>query len=167
MLKQKLILIGMILVSFLFSRPAFAQKFLERQGRWTIGGGLGITEDPNLYGLAANVNYYITDEISVAPLLQFEFKDENHIFGVAGMVKYNAILSGSNVVRPYGQVGIGFAQFKHEDLFDGDQKTTFLFPVGGGMEFKLNENLSLDGSLLVNLSEEIFVGIFVGVNYLF
>lgn len=167
MRKQKLILVGMGLAALLFSRPVFAQKFLERQGHWTVGGGLGITEDPTLYGIQANVNYYITDEISVSPLLQYAFKDKNHIFGVAGMVKYNAVLSGSKVVRPYGEVGIGFVQFQDEHLFNGDQKTTYLFPVGGGMEFKLNDNLSLDGNLLFNISEEIYVGLFLGVNYLF
>lgn len=167
MQKQKLVLMVIVAVSFLFSIQGFAQKFIERTGRFTIGGGLGLTEDPSLYGLLVNVNYYITDEISVGPLLQYDFKDEDHIFGVAGMVKYNAVLGGSNVVRPYGEAGIGFIEFKHEDLFDGDKKNTYLFPVGGGMEFKLNDSLSLDSTLLFNLTEEIFIGLFIGVNYIF
>jgi len=167
MRKQRLMMFGMVLVGLLLSGSLLAQPFMERTGRWAVGGGLGITEDPSLYGLWADVNYYIIDEVAVGPLLQYEFKDDDSIFGVAGMVKYSAVLSGSKVVRPYGQVGIGFIQYDVKDLFDGDKKTTYLFPVGGGIEFKLNDSLSLDGNLLFNLSDEIFVGLFVGVDYIF
>lgn len=167
MRKQMLRMIGVMVGVFVLALPSSAQKFMERTGHWTIGGGLGITEDPSLYALWADVNYYITDQVAVGPLLQYAFKEDDSIFGVAGVVKYNATISGSKVVRPYGQVGIGFIQYQVDDLFDGDSKFTYLFPAGGGLEFKLADALSLDTNLLFNLSEEIFVGLFVGVNYIF
>ncbi len=167
MQRQKLMAVAVMAAAFLVSAPGFAQKFNERTGRWTVGGDLGVTEGPTLMGLNFNVNYYITDEIAVGPLVQYDFWDDNHIFGVAGMVRYSAILANSKVVRPYGQAGIGFVNFKHEDLFSGDSKTTYLFPVGGGLEFKLNDQLALDTNVLFNLSEEIYVGLFAGVTFVF
>jgi len=160
-------MVTVMVTAFLVSLPGFAQKFSERTGRWTVGGDLGVTEDPTLVGLNVNVHYYITDEVAVGPLLQYDLWDDDHIFGVAGRVRYNAVLAGSKVVRPYGQAGIGFVNFKHEDLFDGDSKTTYLFPVGGGLEFKLNDALALDANVLFNLSQEIYVGLFAGVTYIF
>jgi hypothetical protein len=164
---RKFLLILAVAALTLASLAASAGDFKTRQGSWVIGGGLGFTEDPQLFGLEALVNYYITDEISVGPLFQFELSGRDQVLGLTGMVKYSALLKDSGVVRPYGQLGIGFAEFRVDDLFDGKRKTTYLFPVGGGMEFKLLEKLWLDGNILFNLSPEIFIGLFLGVGYIF
>jgi len=152
---------------FLASNVGFSQIFLERTGRWVVGGGLGFTEDPGMVRSLLWVNYYITDEISVGPLLQYDFQGSDQILGLAGMVKYSALLKANKVVRPYGQLGIGFIEFHHDKLFDGERRTFYLFPVGGGFEFKLAERVSLDASILFDISRETFLGLALGVNYIF
>ncbi len=155
------------LVVLLFPIWAFSQPFQNRTGGWMLGGGIGINEDPSLVALRLNVDYYITDEISVGPLAQYGFRDDDYIFGLSGVVKYSAILAQNKVVRPYGELGIGYIEFDCQDLFDGKRKTTYLFPVGGGFEFKLTDHLALDVNILFNLSKEIFLSLIVGVNYIF
>lgn len=155
------------LIVALVAVSASAGNFKDRQGRWQVGGDIGITDDPTLFGLTALVNYYITDNISVGPLIQAGFNDEDYFFGVSGQVRYSLVLPGTEIVRPYGQVGIGFIEFDVHNLFSGKSTNTFLFPVGGGAEFKLAEKVSLDANILFNLSREIFIGLFVGVNYTF
>jgi len=152
---------------FFVSNAGFSQIFLERTGRWVVGGGLGFTEDPGMVRSQLWVNYYITDEISVGPLFEYDFQDNDYILGLAGMVKYSAVLKENRVVRPYGQLGIGFIEFNHDELFDGERKTYYLFPVGGGFEFKLAEQVSLDASILFDISRETFLGLALGVNYIF
>ncbi len=162
---KKLLLILLIFLIFPFA--SLAQPFLERTGRWMIGGGVGLTEDPDLYALRLRVDYYITDEISVGPFFQYGFKDSDYIFGLSGQVKYSALLAKNKVVRPYGEVGIGYIEFHHQDLFDGKRTTKYLFPVGGGFEFKLQDKLALDVGILFDLSDEIFMGLFIGVAGIF
>jgi hypothetical protein len=165
MRKLKLVLMGAVMAMAAVS--ASAGDFKTRQGSWEVGGSAGLTADPGLAALQGLVNYYITDEIAVGPLAQYEFGNYNFIFGFSGMVKFSGILADSTVVRPYGEVGVGFAEFKVHDVFNGDLKTTYLFPVGGGMEFKLADKLSLDANALLNISQKVYVGIFIGVNYIF
>jgi len=165
MRKLWLALLGAVMA--VSSVSAYAGDFKTRQGSWMLGGGLGFTEDPELFALTGLVNYYITDEVAVGPLAQYELSGRDQVFGLSGQVKYSAILADSSVVRPYGQLGIGYAEFKLHNLFDGKRKTTFLFPVGGGMEFKLADQLWLDGNILFNLSPEIYIGLFLGAGYIF
>jgi hypothetical protein len=155
------------LVLGLAALSASAGNFKERQGSWQLGGNIGVTDDPTLFGVTALVNYYITDSISVGPLFQYGFRDADYYYGLSGQVRYSAILPGNNIIRPYGQVGIGFIEFDIHDLFHGKSTSTFLFPVGGGAEFKLADKLTLDANVLFNLSREIFIGLYVGVAYIF
>ena len=150
-----------------FPAISFSQPFQERTGSWMLGGGMGINEDPSLIAFRLGLDYYITDEISVGPLAQYGIRDDDYIFGLSGVVKYSAILAQNKVARPYGEVGIGYVEFDCEDLFDGKKKTTYLFPVGGGFEFKMADQLSLDVNILFNLSQEIFLSLIIGVNYIF
>ena len=165
MRKLKLALIGAVMAMVAVS--ASAGDFKTRQGSWVVCGSAGMTVDPELAALQAAVNYYVNDEVAVGPLAQYAFDSHNFIFGFSGMVKFSGILADTSVVRPYGQVGVGFAEFKVHDVFDGDRKTTYLFPVGGGFEFKLADKLALDANALVNLSEKVYVGVFIGVDYIF
>ena len=156
------LIVGLVAVS-----AQAADNFKDRQGRWQVGANVGITDDPTLVGLTALVNYYVTDSIAVGPLFQYGFRDQDSVFGVSGQVRYSVVLPGNNIIRPYGQLGIGFIEFDVHDLFKGKSTTTFLVPVGGGAEFKLADKLTLDANILFNISREVFIGLFVGVTYTF
>ena len=103
---KKLLLILLIFLIFPFA--SLAQPFLERTGRWMIGGGVGLTEDPDLYALRLRVDYYITDEISVGPFFQYGFKDSDYIFGLSGQVKYLSLI---HISEPTRRTPISYAVF--------------------------------------------------------
>jgi len=165
MRKLVLFMLGMILALAGFS--VRAGGFDNRQGRWTLGAGGGVTVDPTMGAIQAQVNYYVTDEVSFGPMAQYEFSGDDWAAGFSGQAKYSAILANNKVVRPYGQVGVGFLRYRVDRWDEDDTKTTYLFPVGGGFEFKLSDQLSLDANGIVNISNHPFGGIFVGVQYIY
>ncbi len=136
----------------------------SRSGYWNLGIGVGVMLDPDVFALQAGVDYFITDELAVGPLVQYGgMGKDDSIFGVSGQVKYSAALLSNERVRPYGHVGVGFAQLYE----DGRSTTTYLFPIGGGFEFEIRDRLSMDVGGTFNVSDNIYMGLFAGVRYLF
>jgi opacity protein-like surface antigen len=166
-MKRKALMGVCVIVVFLISQLAQAQaagSLSSRSGRWNLGGAIGLTFDPDLFGVELGVDYYITNEIAVEPLIIAMMNGEDNLWGLSGQVKYSALLAENDVVRPYGHIGIGFINL---DLNNGKPKTKFLFPVGGGFEFELNDDLSLDVNALFIISEITSAGLFAGIRYLF
>ena len=155
---------------FLVAQTAYAQAeggMASRSGRWNMGGGLGFTVDPDLVGAQLGVDYYITNDISVGPLLIGAMSGNDKLWGLSGQVKYSARLADNDIVRPYGHLGIGFVNLDLDRYNDGNATTKYLFPVGGGFEFELNDELTLDVNALFIVSEVTSVGLFLGMKYLF
>lgn len=150
------------------SSPAPARSsHASRSGHLSLGGTAGLTLDPDLFAGQFMVDYFITNEISVGPMFQGGTGPIGHWWGVSGQVKYSAQLANTDLVRPYGQVGIGFVNFYIPQVNHHDPKTSFLIPVGGGFEFELSDDISLDTNIMLEASEKLFVGFFAGVRYLF
>lgn len=154
-------------VAFLFFIfISFIANAESRVGKWNVGGAVGATVDPDLLSFQLGVDYYITEDIAVGPLIQYGVNGNDWIWGTSGQVKYCARLKDTEQVRPYGQAGIGFVEYIHDDFYGGERTTKYLFPVGGGFEFKLAKDLTLDTNILFDISEKLFVGIWVGARYL-
>jgi opacity protein-like surface antigen len=169
MKRKKMILIG-ITAALMISGIARAQavgSMSSRSGHWSLGGGMGFTVDPDLYGIQLGADYYITNEVAVSPLFIGAINGNDNLWGLSGQVKYSAQLAENNVVRPYGHIGIGFINLELEDFKNGNATTRYLFPVGGGFEFELNDELSLDTNVLFIVSEVTSAGLFIGVRHLF
>ena len=139
----------------------------SRQGFWSAGVGFGVILDPDVPALQTSLDYFVTDDVAVGPLVQFGLGEDAYVLGISGQVKYSAPLAGNQKVRPYGHVGVGFAQLYYKDDDDHDSITTYLFPVGGGFEFELRPNFNLDIGGTFNVSEDIYLGIFAGVRFVF
>lgn len=147
--------------------PANPGSLASRSGHWSLGGGLGMTLDPDLFAGHAGVDYYLTNEVAVGPLFQGGVGGPGGYWGLSGQVKYSAALATAQIVRPYGTVGIGFIQFDLDEINHGERKISFLFPIGGGMEFEVADDVSLDVGALFDISEDVFIGLFFGGRYLF
>ncbi|GEM_PF-1472242 len=167
-MKRKAFIGAFLIMVFLISQSARAQatgSLSSRSGHWNLGGAIGLTFDPDLVGVELGVDYYVTNEVAVGPLIIAAMNGEDNIWGLSGQAKYSARLAENDVVRPYGHVGIGFINL---DL-DHDRKTRteFLFPIGGGFEFELNDDMTLDVNALFIISKITSAGLFVGIKYLF
>jgi outer membrane protein with beta-barrel domain len=156
-------------VCIVFSGQAFAQDEAtdsaldKRAGYVSIGLQGGGMVSPDMAGAMINLDYFITDEISVGPYFQIGGGEDDTYWSMSGQIKYSAALVGNNNVRPYGHLGIGFIE---PDFEDGDDELTYLFPIGGGIEFGINDMLSIDMGGIFNVSEDSFAGLLVGVRLL-
>ncbi|MFO8058979.1 MAG: hypothetical protein R6V10_16965 [bacterium] len=134
----------------------------SRSGYFGVGLSGGYMMDPDMTSGMVSLDYYVTDEISVGPYFYGGGGEDDSFWGVAGQVKFSAPLASTPQVRPFAFAGIGFAELDFEHRKD-DPERTYLFPVGGGMEFEINDVLTLEGTGVYHLTEDVFTGIMVGV----
>lgn len=147
--------------------PSLSSSLSSRSGHFAAGGSVGYALDPDMFAGQVGGEYYVTDEVAIGPLFQGGTGPDGKFWSLAGMVKYSAALRNTERVRPYGELGIGFSNLIFKDFNDGLQKTSFIFPVGGGAEFELTDQVSLDANVLFDVSEKVFVGLYFGGRFLF
>jgi len=147
--------------------PKPAGSSSSRSGHFAAGGSLGYTIGQEMLAGQAGGEYYVTNEVGVGPLFQGGTGSAGGFWSLSGMVKYSAALRNTDRVRPYGEVGIGFANLYLDDINGGKQKTSFIFPVGGGGEFEVTDQVILDANILFDVSEDVFVGLYFGGRFLF
>lgn len=123
-----------------------------RPGSWTVGAGLGFlrdTPDDTAFALNASADYVFAERFSVGPLLQLGFTGDSSQIGLSGQVKYwLAIPDAPPRLRFAVQGGVGFV---HNSFRDDD--TSWLIPLGFGVDYALNNALSLTGTFLLNLTD--------------
>lgn len=137
----------------------------SRSGYMSVGLAGGLMVDPDMNAGMISLDYYITDEIAVGPYVHVGGGADNSYWGLSGQIKFCPQLAGNSSIRPYGFAGIGFVELDFEDR-DDDPSYTYLFPVGGGIEFEINDSVSLDASGVFEITEDIFVGLLFGVRVL-
>lgn len=121
----------------------------EYAGRWRAGTGVGVlinSPDDQAFGLAGNADYFVSEQVSVGPLLQLGFSDDMALFGLSGQGKY--WIPAGDRGRVALQAGAGLA---HAD-FQGDD-TSWLIPLGVGYEYTLDNGNSLNATALVNFTD--------------
>lgn len=141
-----------------------AGVIVGRSGYANLGVGGGYMVNPEMGLGLVSLDYFITDEIAVGPYIHFGGGADNSFWGVSGQVKYCPELTVNKNVRPYLTAGIGFTDLdfkRHDGRF-----TTFLFPVGGGIEFGLSDIMSVEAGALYEITEDTFSGITVGLRVL-
>ena len=123
-----------------------------RQGTWTSGGGIGFlgnTPDSTAFALNLNADYFIASQLSVGPLVQFAFTGDSFQMGASGQVKYWFHLLGvDNRLKLNIQGGVGLL---YADRFKSD--TSWLIPIGVGLDYALNNNLALTATFLLNFTD--------------
>lgn len=146
-------LAALCLVGLVSLTPVGESKAAEPQtGNWTGGGGIGFlgnTPDGTAFALNFNADYFIAAQLSVGPLVQFAFAGDFFQMGASGQVKYWFHLPGvDNRLKLNVQGGIGVL---HADRFKSD--TSWLIPIGVGLDYALNNNLALTATFLLNFTD--------------
>jgi len=169
-MKRRLLIKVAVVMVMVYSQIAWSQaegELESRSGHFIAGGSAGYMVEPDMAGIQVGMDYFITNDIAVGPLFIGGISGEDSLWGLSGQVKYSARLAETEIVRPYGHIGIGFINLNLESYHEGKSETTFLFPVGGGFEFELTDELTLDINALFIISNIRPVGLFCGVRYLF
>ena len=96
-----------------------------------------------------HADYFLNHQLSVGPLAQFAVPGELFQVGLSGQVKYWLDLPGIDKrVKVNLQGGLGFL---HADLHMFD--TSWLIPIGVGLDFALNQHVSLTSTFLLNFTD--------------
>ena len=118
-------------------------------GAWTGGAALGFlgnTPDGTALAVNLNVERFFSRSWSVGPLLQFGFTGDLTQIGVSGQVKYWLDLSKDLKLTVQGGAG-----FVHADFHGTD--TSFLVPIGAGLDYALSKNVSATATFLLNFTD--------------
>ncbi len=121
-------------------------------GDWSMGGAAGFLDNtPD--GMAFAVNMHgdrsMGDRVFVGPLLQLAFTDDMTQCGLTAQAKYWVALPDTDGrARLTLQGGVGFV---HADVRRDD--TSWLIPLGVGLDYELDARTSLTALLLVNFTD--------------
>ena len=133
-------------------RPYTANAADPKTGTWSGGGAIGFLADtPDGTALALNLNldYFLNRDVSVGPLFQLAATGDLSQVGFSGQGKFWIDLPGvEHRAKLTLQGGIGFL---HADLVESD--TSWLIPVGIGLDYKLNPKISLTTTFLLNFTD--------------
>ena len=123
-----------------------------QSGAWSGGaaiGFLGNTPDGTAFATNVHADYFLNRQISVGPLAQLAVTGDLFQFGLSGQGKYWLDLPGLDKrLKMNLQGGLGFL---HADLHTSD--TSFLIPIGVGLDYTLNQHLSLTSTFLLNFTD--------------
>lgn len=135
------------------STPSERSYVSERTARpWTAGGGIGLlgsTPDGTAVALNGYADARIDEHFSIGPLLQLGLTGDMAQVGLSGQGKYRVGLPGTEgrgaVVL---QSGMGFV---HADR--GPSDTSWLVPIGAGVEYEVSPDVSAEATMLVNFTD--------------
>jgi hypothetical protein len=131
-------------------KPALAAE--PSAGTWTGGGSIGFlanTPDGTAFAFNLNVERMLSSTLSIGPLLQLGFTGDMNQVGFSCHGKYWIDLpETNNRARLALQGGVGFI---HSDFFRDD--TSWLIPIGVGLDFAVNQTISLTADFLLNFTD--------------
>lgn len=157
-MKQKILgVVGFIafLVALVIPASVTAQQSPDpRDGRFHLGVALGpqfATADSTALGIAFSGDYYLNHNLSVGPLLQFGVTDDLFQVGPTVQLKYTFDIDPRLQANLQGGIGFIYADLKRRGPDKDD--TSFLIPVGPGLEYRLSDSVSLGTTVLFNFTD--------------
>ena len=146
-------------VGLSFVLPAVAAGSDPQAGMWSGGAGLGFlghTPDGAAeFGIAGHAEYFLTDRLSVGPLAQYAGTGNDFLFGLSGQARYWWPLPGMDGrTKLVVQGGLGFvrAGITDTDSNTSHTFTSFVVPLGVGLDYALTNRLALTADFLLNVT---------------
>ena len=146
-----IIVSGVVLWGLLISTGAQAADPLPHKP-WSVGGTMGFlanTPDDTAFALNFNADANLNRQVAVGPLLQLGFTDDLTLVGLSGQGKYAIRMPDwDDRFALILQGGLGFV---HADR--GPSDTSFLIPLGIGVDYQLSSQLALKSDFLLNFTD--------------
>lgn len=144
--------VGMTIGLISFKGGELVQAVEPGTGAWSGSGALGFlgnTSDGTAFALNFNADGFLTRNLSLGPLLQLAFTGDMTQVGFSGQAKYwIAIPDTGNRAKLVLQAGLGFV---HADFLRSD--TSWLIPLGVGLDYAVYRSLSLTTMFLLNFTD--------------
>ena len=124
------------------------------QSRLSIRGSVGFAASPEMFQMTVEAPWVFNDIVSVGPLFQLGFSDDDTLFAPTVQVYFNPRLGGElDALRPYGHMGMGLVYLENDDRAPGrdDKDVDFLFTIGLGVEYALREDFLVGTGMLFNV----------------
>lgn len=127
-------------------------------GRWSGGTGIGFlggTPDGVEFAVNGHLDHFIAEDISIGPLAQYAGAGDDFLFGLSVQGKYWWAIPGmDNQTKLVVQGGIGFvrAGVKEPEIGFGDTYSSFLIPLGIGVDHAVNNQVSLTADFMLNIT---------------
>lgn len=119
---------------------------------WSGGGSIGFlanTPDDTAFAFNLHADRFVSQNISLGPLLQLGFTGNMNQVGFSGQGKYWInIPESNNRLKLALQGGLGFI---HSDFFRDD--TSWLIPIGVGADFAISRTVSFTTDFLLNFTD--------------
>jgi hypothetical protein len=127
-----------------------------RTGRFSAGAGIGVqgsTPDDTAFAFNLSGDYYLTNNLSIGPLVQFGFTPDLFQFGLTAQAKYIFDIPQVPAWKPHVEAGIGFLLSDLDKRGSNRTDNNYLIPVGVGLEYRLGPGLALDSTVFFNFTD--------------
>jgi opacity protein-like surface antigen len=154
---RKRFAVAAILIALLAPTATFAADGDVRlkAGEWSPHAGIGFIAEPDAFLLGVGLDFGVASWLSLGPLLQAGFSDDDTIVAPTLNFHFGIDLSGvSNQyvrrIEPFVQAGLGMAYIEKERGNDEDDDLGFLMNGGVGAQYWLTDEMAVGTSLLFN-----------------
>ena len=127
--------------------------------KFSLGSGIGFFADDNFTGFALDFEgtYRINEHWSSGVIFQLGFDDDFMLFSMPLYLQYDfgnfpvsvAVLED---MHAFARFGLGFSYARLDDSLVDVDRTGFLFVLGAGVAYPINEHLSLESRMHLNLT---------------
>ena len=145
------------LVSMVAAGVAHADLEDSTPGQWSGGAGVGFlanTPDGVEFALAGHADYFLTQRLSAGPLVQYAGAGNDVLVGLSAQARYwwNILGSGKAKLVVQGGIGIVWADIEDTDSGAAGTYTSFLIPLGVGLDYAVTRRVAVTADLLLNLT---------------
>ncbi len=147
-----------LLAGVILSGPAVAGVMDVAPGQWSGGGGVGfVGNTPDgvaEFAFNGHADYFVNHSFSVGPLAQYAGAGNDFLFGLSAQAKYWWDIPGRDHLKLVVQVGAGFVRAGIKDTDSGTDNTytSFLVPIGVGLDYAVTPRLAVTADFLLNFT---------------
>ena len=107
------------------------------------------------FAIKGQADYFLTDRMSIGPLAQYAGTGNDILFGLSAQTKYWWTLPNTDSRgKLLLQGGLGFIHAAITDTDSGtsNTSTSFIIPVGAGLDYAVTEHMAVTADLVLNFT---------------
>ena len=153
---------SLMVVNFAAAEASDARSAVD-SSRFSVQAGLGFFAEDNFDGFLLNLegNYHIDESWSAGVDLQLGFDNDFLLLSMPFYGRYDfgnlaADAPFLSKMHPFAKLGLGFTYAEIDTSFFDIDDTGFLFVMGGGVAYEINDNLSAETTMQFNITTNDF-----------